>query len=310
MERMNAPAPKSKTFVLSPTHEPLLLALARYRYLTQRQIKRLLYGTGSRSYPSERLRPLVAAGYVAEKRPPRPTRAGSTETVYFLAGKGRSHVEQLDVEIPERFRPSEEDERTYEHYAHALAIIDVFITIDLLARDDDRFRVEAMLPDRVLKHRPMTVTVSVADPLTGVLEMKPRKLIPDAFLLLRYDDGSPPRTFPILLELDRGTQQQRAWREKIRAYLAALDGPYQSFSNQQTLTIAIATPEGDARVKQLLAWTEAELTSQERADDAGIFLVTGVDPAESAPASFLLSPVWRSPFARQLAPLLELPGGV
>ena len=125
---MNSPAQNGPRFVLSPIPEPILGALARYRDLTQRQLRRCLYAPGSRSYPSQRLRPLIAAGYVNEKRPPRPTRAGSTETDYFLGGKDRSHLEKVGIDLPERFRPSEEATRTYEHYAHALAIVDVFIT--------------------------------------------------------------------------------------------------------------------------------------------------------------------------------------
>jgi hypothetical protein len=259
MGRMNSPTQSRRPFVLSPTHEPILAALARYRYLSQRQVKRRLFSGGSRSYPSERLRPLVAAGYVAEKRPPRPTRAGSTETVYFLAGKGRSHVERLGIELPERFRPSEEETRTYEHYAHALAIIDVFITADLLTQRDDRFAVETMLPDRVLRHRPMVVTCESTEFLTGEIHTKQTKLIPDAFLLLRFAGETAQRTFPILLELDRGTEGPRPWREKIRSYLAALEGPYQQRFGQESLTVAIVTPAGERRLGQLLGWLEAEL---------------------------------------------------
>jgi Replication-relaxation len=304
---MRSPAPQRPSFVLSPTHAPILLALGRYRYLTQRQLKRRLFGRGSRSYPSERLRPLVAAGYVAEKRPPRPTRAGSTETVYYLDGKGRSHVEKLGIEIPERFRRSEEDERTYEHYAHALAIVDVFIATDLLAQGDPCLVVEAMLPDRVLRHRPMVVTLSTTNILTGEIQSKATKLIPDAFLLLRFDAGATPRTFPILLELDRGTEGSRTWREKIRAYLVAIAGPYQDAFGQESLTVAIVTPAGDNRVAQLLGWLEAELVGQGHQDAADIFLVTGADPAEADPWEFFLAPRWRSPLAREPLPLLEVP---
>ena len=303
---MNSPALKHTVFVLSPTHEPILLALARYRYLTQRQLQRRLYGAGSRSYPSKRLGPLRDAGYVIEMRPPRPTRDGSTEMVYFLSGKGRSHVEKLGIDIPERFRPSEEQQRTYEHWAHALSMIDVFILADLLVEVDPRLTIEEMLPDRVIKHRPMIVTLSSTDVLTGELSTKQAKLIPDAFLLIHFQSDMS-RTFPILLELDRGAEGQRSWREKIRAYLAALDGAYQQRFGQEFLTIAIVTPAGDKRAAQLLNWTEAELTTQARIDMGEIFLVTGVDPASADPQTFFLSPRWRSPGAQQFFPLLELP---
>jgi hypothetical protein len=153
----------------------------------------------------------------------------------------------------------------------------------------------------------MTVTLSTTDVLTGEIQIKQTKLIPDAFLFLRFDDGMHHRTFPILLELDRGTEAQRVWREKIRAYLAAIEGPYQATFGQESLTVAVVTPAGEQRVAQLLGWLEAELTGQHRHDIADIVLVTGVDPAEVDPWEFFLLPLWRAPWGRELLPLLEVP---
>ena len=50
--------------------------------------------------------------------------------------------------------------------------------------------------------------------------------------------GGPP--IAVAVEDDRGTEEQKVWREKIAAYSVWVNGPYQKAFTSDNLTIAIA----------------------------------------------------------------------
>ncbi len=91
-------------------------------------------------------------------------------------------------------------------------------------------------------------------------------LVPDAFLELRRlrPNGKFARN-PILLEFDRGSQQRKRFRRKIRAYITmqkaqAYKGRFKV--NTDSVTIAFTTFEGKKRREQLRSWTKEKLQSE------------------------------------------------
>lgn len=48
----------------------------------------------------------------------------------------------------------------------------------------------------------------------------------------------------LVLELDRGTLEQRAWRRKVRSLLAYARSPYQERFGTTSLTVAVVTTAG------------------------------------------------------------------
>jgi hypothetical protein len=128
-------------------------------------------------------------------------------------------------------------------------------------------------------------------------------VIPDAWLDVHVAQRA---RVCVLLELDRGTTEQRPFKRKLRALLAYADGPYQAQFDTESMTVAIATTAGPHRAQQILAWCEQVLRELSRQDDADIFLVGTVPPEGIDPRTFFLAPVWRQPFASAPSPLFDL----
>ena len=232
-------------------------------------------------------------------------RAGSAPWIYFLERKGVAGVAELGIDLP-RYR-REEGIKGFLFYDHTLLINDLLITFDLLARDHPQIQLETFLHERALKVRPLQVEISVPEPGGGE---RPRavRLIPDAFVELRVHDPHEPYRLNLAIEADRATEDQVKWRRKIRAYLAALEGTYQQQFGARSLTVAVVTTGGEARVHQLVRWTERELTSRGREAAGALFQVTTTPSNWETcdPALFVGTARWRRPFDPAPAPLVTV----
>lgn len=281
---------------IGPVNAKLLGVLARYYYLTAVQVTRLLYAPTSLTYVQARLKLLADAGYLQRVFLPRPTRTGSAPLVYTLARKGLNAVREMGQEIPARYRPAEVRELSYLHLVHTLALNDLLIALELLARADPRLEIAELRHERTLKLEPVSVQLP-----TGATAA----VIPDAWLDLRI-----ARRYQecYCLELDRGTTGQKAWRRKIAALLAYVDGPYQETFGTESVTIAVVATPGATRRDELLQWTEAELQAEGRRAQADVFRFSVLD-VESAPAELFLARRWLEPFQRTPVALLELDEG-
>ena len=80
-------------------------------------------------------------------------------------------------------------------------------------------------------------------------------VIPDAWFQLKV--ASSPRV-SIALELDRGTEDQRVWRQKVAALALWAVGPYRKAFQTDNVTIAVVCPDV-ARRETLCSWTKKEL---------------------------------------------------
>lgn len=276
--------------------ERLLVALARYHYLTIQQILRRFYRPASLPGLYARMGRLVAAGY-CEVRALHATcvRGGSGAYVYTLAARGRRLVETLGADLPPRFRPSDlpTDDRFLRH---ALACADVYLAADLLAERTAGLSIERLVPDRTLRSWRLRVTV----------EGKATSVAPDGFLAFIEDTGARRFRYPVLLELDRGTEKQMKWQQKLRALLALLDGPYQERFGSSHATVAIVTPDLPARATTLRAWIAADLARCGRTAESDLFLVTATNPATTDPQSFFCGAHWQTPRSETPQPLLDL----
>ncbi len=296
--RSAKPKPRDD-LAIRPADEPILRSLLRYHLLTAPQVGRLLYAKGALTTAYARLKRLTDGRHIQALDMLRPARRGSGPIVYALGRSGLSHLTELGVDIPEDYRLLEPKTYSYIFLDHAVAVSDVLIAFDLLARAHPSVSVETMLHDRELKRRP--VVVSVSGKRVGV--------VPDAWVRLLV--GPPDRRvrLPIAVEVDMGTHERRAWQEKIRAYLAGYgeqDGPLLSAFGVHSLTVGVFTPKGDTRLRELLSWTEAVLSETGNEYKAELFQLSGKDPVTDGAASFLLSPSWHSPLAKEPTPLIPV----
>ena len=89
------------------------------------------------------------------------------------------------------------------------------------------------------------------------------------------------------------TQEQKAWREKVRKIVAASNGPWQATFQTSLFSVPVVTIGGPKRVADLARWTAAELTALEEPAAAELFAFTTATPASESGAALLFAPRWR-----------------
>src|SRR3954470_1799510 len=105
---------KKPTYVIREADEAILLALARFHYLTAAQISRLLYPKmrDRNREAHRRTKDLADGGYILRLGALGKSTYGKRPNVCTLADKGRKYVQQLGAAVQPHFRPAEE-ERAY-----------------------------------------------------------------------------------------------------------------------------------------------------------------------------------------------------
>lgn len=276
---------------LGLAEEAIARSLLRYYFLSSRQICRLHYSAGSLTYVQSKMKALTDAGYCQRLWLPRPEPRGSAPSVFRLARRGLKHLETLGLE-PRRFRPSEHRDHSYLFLAHTLAVNDVLIAAELLCRQHPALAMAALLHERDLKRTPVYVE---HDNGTRVA------VIPDGWLDLRVDAAYQ---VCLALELDMGTEAQKAWRRKVRGLVAYANGPYQDAFQTRSLTVAVVTTAGAKRMLDLLRWTERELEVLRERQQGDLFVMTSVNSGASVPADLFLGRRWISPFGKAAVALI------
>ncbi len=204
----------------------------------------------------------------------------------YLAGIG------LDTDTS--FRASKEVSESYLHLRHALELNDVLIAGLRLKLADPRFYLARYVHERTLKRTPYKVSQNSAQV----------SLIPDAFLdVHQRRPGQTDLSLPLILEHDRGTEQQQHFRRRIQAYRALLQagGQTQLFGTE-AVTVAFTTFVSTRRVMQMRAWAYQELHDTPQL--AGMFLFAEL-PRPLEPRGLLFERRWLTLASDQPIALLE-----
>jgi hypothetical protein len=101
-------------------------------------------------------------------------------------------------------------------------------------------------------------------------------LIPDVFLPFRkiVPDGRQRRV-PIVIEHDRGSEEQHYFRRRIRAYLHMLRNEgYKELFGVGSITIAFTTSAGVERLKKMREWTVKEFEEAGERQFSNLFYFT------------------------------------
>jgi hypothetical protein len=289
---------ESRFTPITETDRAILVALARYHYLTAAQASRLLYPrlTDENRYMQRRFKRLVDVDLVLRLRALPMPRYGQAPHVFTLAHKGRVFVQSQGVSVQPYFRPSEERQVAENNpiMQHRLAAVDVLVAADRLCRD---FAVTCprLLPERALRRHPVHVAIGHGARRVAV--------IPDGWFQLCVN-GNPPLS--IALELDRAQEDQALWREKIAGYIEWAPGPYRQVFATDNLTIAVVTTTG-TRVNQLRVWTMRELAKRDALALSDLFLFTCASPVTVKPWDFFFGLHWLLPHQSQPVSLLDPP---
>jgi hypothetical protein len=192
------------------------------------------------------------------------------------------------------FPASKEISESYLHFKHALELNDVLIAALRLKHASERYYLSRYVQERTLKRTPYKVTTNGTS----------MSLIPDGFLdFHERRPGQQEPSLPLILEHDRGTEQQAHFRRRIQAYRAFLQagGQTQLFGVSK-VTIAFTTFVSTRRVKQMRAWTWAELQSDPQL--AGMFVFAEL-PKPLEPRQLLFERRWYTLANDQPVALLE-----
>ena len=122
-------------------------------------------------------------------------------------------------------------------------------------------------------------------------------VIPDAFLIFRRTGTE--LGFRVLLEHDRGTEEQQHFKRKIRAYIAAMQR--QAFSAHfwaELVTVAITTFVGEHRVKQMCLWTEQVIEETKASWEVGSAFNFSALPRDVTPEQAWLEPRWQLAYTK------------
>ncbi len=283
---------KRTALVITPVHDMLLHDLHTLHRATAEQLTRLNYKMGMLTTVKARLKDLADNRYVLPLSHP----SIRLPYMYALDRKGLNHLASQGVDVREYFRPSQEEDsaKNFLFREHMLAISDILIHSLLFAKTEPSYRISSMLHERVFKNNPITATYERNS------REETKTIVPDAYLAFVFTrpDGKE-ETIPVMWELDRGTEDQKFFRRRIRAYIVFLKSrAFKTLFAIENITIAFATTKNHNRMKQMREWTRKELAAtNEPKWLADLFLFTTLPETMDAiePRQLFLEPVWYTP---------------
>jgi hypothetical protein len=148
--------------------------------------------------------------------------------------------------------------------------------------------------------------------LPGFRVKKEFTVIPDAWLLFeRRKKIEGINAFPILLEIDRGMEYEKRFKEHVRGRMEFIkrDGAYSQIFGTPSVTIVYATtgqtPEyREARRRAMSVWTKEVLAELGKESWASVFLIGSLEPERIYETALFDSPMWFSPGSDKPVPLL------
>jgi Replication-relaxation len=276
-------------FVITPVHDLLLRDLHILHRATAEQLTRLNYKMGMLTTVKQRLKDLADKRYVLPLSHP----SIRLPYVYALDRKGLNYLATQGIDVREYFRPSQEEDtaKNFLFREHMLAISDLLIQSLLFVRSEPSFRIGTMLHERVFKNAP----IKAAFTRNNRDEIK--AIVPDAYIAFVYTNPSKKEeAIPVLWELDRGTEDQKSFRKKIRAYIVFLRSrTFETVFGIEHITVAFATTKDHNRVRQMREWAANEFALTNEPDWlANLFLFTALpeNMGNSVPRQLFLDPVW------------------
>ncbi|HVB25218.1 MAG TPA: replication-relaxation family protein [Ktedonobacteraceae bacterium] len=267
MVRMPTDAP----FVITPAYDVLLrgsqdmpIGLYHLHLASAEQLCRLHYSMGSVKAVRAKLRKLCDHKYVQFDATP--TKRLRSPYYYALDKLGFEYLQAAGLDVPKSFRSAKEVDKAYLFAKHTLELNNIIISAALLKRSNPNYWLESFIHERELKHRPYKVSWSAGG----------FSLIPDAFLTfcMIVPDGRQRRV-PIVIEHDRGSEEQHYFRRRIRAYLMMLRNEgYKELFGVGGITIAFTTSASVERLKKMREWTAKELEETGETQYRNLFYFT------------------------------------
>lgn len=284
-------------FRMTPPYDVLLhgsqempVGLYHLQIATAEQLTRLHYSPGSVKAIKARLKVLTEQGYTQVDSIP--VRQLRSPYFYTLGAKGFQYLKDAGFDTDEAWRAVKEVGKHALFIEHTLELNDVLISAALLQRVSS-FRLDHFEHERALKRRPYHASWQTER------GRQTATVIPDAFLDFRYEG----RRMPVLLEHDRGTEEQFYFRRRIRAYIMLIrTEAYKELFGAKAITVAFTTFVGEHRLEQMRAWARAELASEASTIGTAFCFANLTPPLD--PSAVWLAPIWYSAYDTNRTSLL------
>src|SRR5947208_5423194 len=192
--------------------------------MTARDLCHLLYSPSSLTHVREILASLSAASYLYRFQLPHISR-GNTEKVYVLSNRGREFLSSLGTPIKGYFRPYKATRASRSQITHDLVLTRFCVAAASWAAKQPDFK--------FLQTRIYYELVKTAG-----------KVVPDAWLLFeRLKGGAHDAYFPVLLEIDRGTEHSKKFIQHLRSRIEFIKkgGAYSKLFGHEAVMIAYVT---------------------------------------------------------------------
>ncbi len=269
--------PEAEPFVLTPIHGRLLRAIYLLYVASAVQLCRLFYSDGSVKHIKKLLRQLVDHSYLQHDFTP--TCEGRSPYHYVLGPAGIQGLRELGCDMNPSLRISQETDKSYIFLQHTLEVNDVIISAMLLKERAPGCCLDSFTHERELKRNPYHT----------LQQGRSVPVIPDAVLDFRLTlQDSKPARLPVFLEHDRGTEERKSFRRKIRAYGTMIQANgHTTHYVMKRATVLVTTFLGEKRRDQLRGWTLEEFHENTALSKSFLFAapVRPPDPAQ----------LWRNP---------------
>jgi len=278
--------------VLTPVDMSLLYTVYRYYFVSVEQVTRALYKPGSLTTVRNRLASLEKRGFLLSLYYPT-IRKGNSPKIYTIAREGLNVLKEQEYDVPSRFRPVEQKEKTYFFLKHTLSVNDVLIACTNIEKSYPGIKLVKMIHERQLKLEPEKYPIGIFNEQGKLVKEETFTLIPDAFVEFHIEHEKGRWRSCVLFELDRGTTEAKRFKKKIRAYLTYLKtGRFTKKYKARSVTIAYPTTAGNERVEQMQEWTRDELIKTNDAREFGNTFVFTALPDQFDSEWLLLCNVW------------------
>jgi len=218
-------------------------------------------------------------------------RKGERAWIYALSAKGAHILAQEGTHLP----PYKLRQLSYNYLRHSLQLTSFLCTAHFFVRTNPSYTLSREMLSYELARHPPTVTLQPEEHTTPVA------VVPDAFLC--FERGG--ETFPVLFEIDRGTEFQHKFKKNLRNRIVFLrSGAYARYFQTPAVLVAYATtgalPERETRRLTMQQWTleviDEMITKEHRQGWRELFRFCSLpDTIYDQTTALFSEPVWHIP---------------
>jgi hypothetical protein len=240
---------QSQLFTLSASDLKILRLVGQLRFVRALDLAYRLSRPTSLTYYRERLSALSAIekdapGFLSRISQPS-IKKGERAWVYSLSVKGARALSQEGAYLP----PYKLRRLSYGFLQHSLCLTSFICAAHYFVRTNPSYTLSRELLSYALVQNPPTVTLQTEKHTTTIT------VVPDAFLCFERDGEK----FPILLEIDRGTEYQFMLKKKLRNLIILIrSGAYARYFQLPGVIVAYATigehPSRETRRAAMQQW--------------------------------------------------------